>query len=379
MDDLSWLALPPLALPPPDAHLDLPAAPSRRSITGPGSDVGTSRGSSGSEATKLRDAHPTNEKSSARVGVRRMTVQMRKVLPQPMKQQDLIDHLAEPVRRAAAVRGAAFHFQTSDGVASCYAPAFAVPNSLHLKCVRRIGSYRESTHRGGLFMCSRDGLALSLPFESMLELAWLMEFDRESQVLWQQTQPLVITWRAGDRGLYRVPDILLRTKSGWVVIDVKPKEALDRSPYTQAIYALTRDTLAKAGVRYAVVGNMSALRQRSLAAISRWRSVAPELAAGAKHVLELRPDTLGGVIDAAGGGNSGAVSALHLMSHGLEHDLETPITISAHVEWLAPTTESAPDTLRNPFAPVDVKPAAMPLSVFNGTRDAKARREDESR
>ena len=279
--------------------------------------------------------HPTNPKSSARVGDRRMTTEMSAKIPRLFQEDAVLEQLREPVLRTAAAQRARFHFQTVNGVTSSSAPDFDVPSGEVLQCVRRIGSYQGAEHRGGLFACLRDGTALALPYESILERSWLMTFDHRREVVWQQTQPFVITWHVDDRGLYRVPDVLLRTRQGWVVVDVKPQSRLAESPYTQAVYALTRDTLARAGVAYAVVGDVSHTRKRQLEAISRWRVVGPRLAACADQILRERPGTLGGIFDAVGDPNAGHVVALHLMSLGvLVVDLDAPLTIATATAWV---------------------------------------------
>jgi hypothetical protein len=104
-------------------------------------------------------------------------------------------------------------------------------------------------HYSGVFWSStqRDHVI----YESRLELAVLLCADFDSSVQRIVAQPFLL--RAAVGGVIRrhVPDYLLLTDSGPVVVDVKPRSRLDR-PEVAATLAWTREVVERRGWRFEV-------------------------------------------------------------------------------------------------------------------------------
>jgi hypothetical protein len=69
-------------------------------------------------------------------------------------------------------------------------------------------------------------------YESRLELARLLYADFDLQVQWISAQPFLLTAQVGNELRRHVPDFLLLTDSGPVVVDVKPRHHLGKEKVT---------------------------------------------------------------------------------------------------------------------------------------------------
>lgn len=285
-------------------------------------------------ACELLARHPASPKSSARSGVRRMTRELAAKLPAPMPRDDFLELLADRPRAETVSSQGVVHWQTSSGVVSNLLTALEVPNGRTLRPARRIGGFRGASSRGGMFATEREGMSILLQFESRLEYLWLVELARNPLVSWVQTQPFAISWRTGNQGLYKVPDLLLRTIHGELVVgDVKPSEALVRSDYVRSAFEFIGMSLARANVRYVHLGDMTPQRRANLQAIAAHRVANTEVMELARRVRELGPRTLGAIVDSGGSGAKGRATALHLLATGLHADLARSISMSTQVDW----------------------------------------------
>ena len=99
--------------------------------------------------------------------------------------------------------------------------------------VRRFPTYPgQQNYPGWLWMATTGSL---IGYESLLERdrLWLADFD--PQVRWVAGQPFWISGRDGSRLRRHVPDFLLDTEDGFVVVDVKPAEMLTDPAISDAL------------------------------------------------------------------------------------------------------------------------------------------------
>jgi hypothetical protein len=139
--------------------------------------------------------------------------------------------------------------------------------------VRPARSHRGSTHYSGWFWSATQGA--HLVFESRLEHDRLLmaDFDPDVQVL--ATQPL---WLQGsDRGVRRrhVPDVLVETRSGVVLADVKPAEFV-KQPEVAAVLMWTARLCAMRGWRYEVWSEPDPAVLANLRLLSAARRTTPD-------------------------------------------------------------------------------------------------------
>lgn len=90
----------------------------------------------------------------------------------------------------------------------------------------------QQNYPGWLWTATTDSL---IGYESLLERdrLWLADFD--PQVRWIAGQPFWMSGRDGTRLRRHVPDFLLDTKTGFVVVDVKPADMLADREVSEAL------------------------------------------------------------------------------------------------------------------------------------------------
>ncbi|GAA0330068.1 TnsA-like heteromeric transposase endonuclease subunit [Micropruina glycogenica] len=115
--------------------------------------------------------------------------------------------------------------------------------------VRDFPSYRgQRNYPGLLWMATTRSL---VGYESLLERdrLWLADFD--PTVSWVLSQPFWVSGRDGSVLRRHVPDCLLETTGGYVVVDVKPAELLDDA-VVAAVMSWTRRLCEAKGWSYEV-------------------------------------------------------------------------------------------------------------------------------
>lgn len=88
-------------------------------------------------------------------------------------------------------------------------------------------------------------------YESRLELARVLFADFDASVLQIIAQPFLLTSVVEGRACNHVPDYLLVTKQGPVIVDVKPRHRLAR-PQVASQFAWTREVVESRGWRFEV-------------------------------------------------------------------------------------------------------------------------------
>lgn len=159
--------------------------------------------------------------------------------------------------------------------------------------------------------------------------------DCQPGVDWMHTQPFVLTWDLGGRGIHMFPDFLIRWAGRWLVIDVKPNKDVDE--YVRLKFDLAGRALAAAGFEHRHVGDLSAQADLNLRIISRYKRANPayvelaELAAAERvgHVAEL--------VSLVGRAGIAREVLCTLIANGhCRVDLDRQVTAVTPIEWHVP-------------------------------------------
>jgi hypothetical protein len=111
--------------------------------------------------------------------------------------------------------------------------------------VREFRSYKGRRHYSGWYWSATTSSLLA--YESRLELARIMLADFDPAIARIATQPFQLITHVDGRVRRHVPDLLLQTKDGaMVVVDVKSADQLD-DPAVSGVFAWTRAVLAARG------------------------------------------------------------------------------------------------------------------------------------
>lgn len=280
------------------------------------------------------EVHPATPRSSARGGAKRFPPGVTRLLRPTVDRRRACEILAGPGGEDLAPRGEVITFR--DGRVDCTPVTVGPTVSWHwrdLWAIRRIGTYRDAPNRIAMYVVEQDGYRRMLETESLLEKSHLCELQFSGGVTWMITQPFALRWPVEGRCMWRVPDILAFDHAGPFVADVKPEHA--RTELTDLMFDLTRRTLARVGLGYRVLGDLSRQRQLNLRALASQRWLPDALNAEADRARASGRTTMGGVVDSAGGGACGRVVALHLLTRDLEVDLDRAITAATPATWVA--------------------------------------------
>lgn len=188
--------------------------------------------------------------------------------------------------------------------------------------------YRGQKHYSGWYWSSttRDLVI----YESRLELANLMLADFDDQVRGIVAQPFLLAAEVDGVVRRHVPDFLLDTDSGPVVVDVKPARRLDNDDVARVLN-LTRDVVEAKGWRYEVATEpppQRASNVRFLAGYRRENAIAPDHCEAVQAVAQVGL-TIGDLIDRMPDRPDACVRAavLHLIWRRRLHvDIDAAIT-----------------------------------------------------
>lgn len=188
--------------------------------------------------------------------------------------------------------------------------------------------YRGQKHYSGWYWSSttRDLVI----YESRLELANLMLADFDDQVRGIVAQPFLLAAEVDGVVRRHVPDFLLDTGTGPVVVDVKPARRLDNDDVARVLN-LTRDVVEAKGWRYEVATEpppRRAANVRFLAGYRRESAVVPDLCETVRAVAQVGL-TIGDLIERIPDRPDASVRAavLHLIWRRRLHvDIDAAIT-----------------------------------------------------
>ncbi len=109
--------------------------------------------------------------------------------------------------------------------------------------------YRGQRHYSGTYWSATQHAHVT--YESRLELARLQLADFDTAVMCIVAQPLLLVADVEGKQRKHIPDYLLLTKDGPVVVDVKPRRHLTK-PVVVRTFAWTRKAVESRGWRYEV-------------------------------------------------------------------------------------------------------------------------------
>lgn len=160
--------------------------------------------------------------------------------------------------------------------------------------------YLGQRNYSGLYWCATQSALVG--YESRLELSRLMLADFDTTVTAIASQPCQMRWMVGASRVRRIPDYLVCTRSGPLIIDVKSARAL-QNPEIAGVLDTTRRMVEACGWRYEIASEPAKVEftnVRFLAGYRRAELFEPELVSGIREsVLEAGEVSVGDVVASA--------------------------------------------------------------------------------
>jgi hypothetical protein len=157
--------------------------------------------------------------------------------------------------------------------------------------------YKGQRHYSGAYWSATE--ATHVIYESRLELSSLLMADFDRGVLKIAAQPFLLEAVVSGHVRRHVPDYLLRTHAGLVVVDVVRRQRLTENLKIQALCAWTREVIEALGWGYRVVSEQPAVLSgnvRFLAGYRRQRYISQD---AMQEIRSRRHDLLGRRFDDA--------------------------------------------------------------------------------
>ena len=133
---------------------------------------------------------------------------------------------------------------------------------------RRFRWAKGQKHYSGTYWCATS--QRHVIYESRLELARLMFADFDTRVSHIVAQPFLLRTMLDGRMRRHVPDYLLWTETGPVVVDVKPRHRLT-SPVVATTFSWTRAVVESRGWRYEVATEMPVVELENVRFLAGYR------------------------------------------------------------------------------------------------------------
>lgn len=200
---------------------------------------------------------------------------------------------------------------------------------------RRIGTHNKARSKFGYHTTQFGGHKHSVLAESLLEVAWMRQFDRRSEHWGYIGQPCVIRWQLGSRTIVHIPDVAGQDVDGtrWFA-DMKYAAGL--STYSGLVAdRLMRTTCAMFDVNYELFTDMSRQRRTNLGvlAMRRWKHPVTE-ASWWPGVARSKPETLRWLSEAAGGDAVGRERAIRVIAQcHADFKLSEPMCGDTKLVW----------------------------------------------
>jgi len=201
--------------------------------------------------------------------------------------------------------------------------------------VRRIGTYHGARSRFAFHPTVFAGHPHLVLCESLLESAWLAQFDRRPEHWGYIGQAGIIRWQLGQKSIIHVPDVIGQDRDGhqWIA-DVRYSVGMDT--YSGLIMdRLMRATCETAQLDYEIFTDMRPQRRKNLSSLSgmRWRRSVTEFDWWPR-VSEMQPVTFGTLTEAAGGGDLGRNRALRTIAQcHVDLNLSSAIVSRSPLTW----------------------------------------------
>lgn len=169
-----------------------------------------------------------------------------------------------------AIRSAEIHVKTPDRreAVGCPFGDVRVDELLGAGPWRTFRWHREQMHYSGSFWSVTEGSLVI--YESRLELAWLLCADFDRSVSRIVAQPFLMTAQVDGVVRRHVPDFLLMTDCGPLVVDVKPARRLAR-PEVASTFAWSRQVIESRGWRFVVRSEPDPVRLENIRFLAGYR------------------------------------------------------------------------------------------------------------
>lgn len=180
---------------------------------------------------------------------------------------------------SALIRSPEIHAKTPRGTAAvdCLFGDAPLERLLAAGPWRTFRWHREQTHFSGSFWSSTESSLVI--YESRLELAWLLEADFDRSVSRIVAQPFLMTAQVDGVVRRHIPDFLLLTSSGPLVVDVKPARRLAWTEVAST-FAWSRQVVESRGWRFEVRSEPDPVRLENIRFLAGYRRswlFAPEI------------------------------------------------------------------------------------------------------
>ena len=258
---------------------------------------------------------PQPPRVPARRGTRRIAKDLTAVFGRQMTRADGKRVLADHDSVGEIAQTAMLYFWDGKRVLET---TMAEHNSVDLSSLqpaRRIGTHNKARSKFG-YHTTRFGEHLhSVLTESLLEVAWMRQFDRRPQHWGYIGQPCAVRWQYGSRTIVHIPDVAGQDRDGtrWFA-DMKYTSGM--TTYSGLVAdLLMRRTCTMFSVNYEVFTDMGRQRRTNLGvlAMRRWRHPVVD-AAWWPRVERGKPETLRWLAELAGGGAVGRERAIRVIA-----------------------------------------------------------------
>ncbi len=191
--------------------------------------------------------------------------------------------------------------------------------------------YEGQRHYSGSYWAATE--ASHVVYESRLELSALLMADFDPTVLKIVAQPFLLQAVVNGHRRRHIPDYLLRTTTGLVVVDVVRARRLAEDPAAGELCSWTREVVNSLGWEYRVCSEPPAVLMRNIRFLAGYRrsryisrDTLREIRFRRRELFGLRFDDALRVLDRAGARPVVCSALLHtLWNHEFSIDLERPL------------------------------------------------------
>lgn len=149
----------------------------------------------------------------------------------------------------------------------------AVPLAAEYKQIREIRAYKGQKHMPGFYYMRQPRKLVA--YESRLEMDILLQLDFNPATISVVSQPFILHYSDGDGEFAHIPDFLVLTDMGEIVIiDVKPKKYVNTSENKRAFRA-TAEACESVGWTYSVQSEPHRLYIENLRWLAGFRRFRP--------------------------------------------------------------------------------------------------------
>ncbi len=278
---------------------------------------------------------PTAPRVPARGGTRRMETDLRTLFGNQMRRDDAERVLEDDEAVSELASSATVLLWDGKHVLENAFTGLGDVELAPLHPVRRIGTHHKARSKFAYHATQFGGHSHLVLAESLLEAAWLRQFDRRAQHWGYIGQPAVVRWQYGSKTLIHIPDVLGQDidHHHWFA-DIRYSDGMDT--FTGRVMdRLMRETCRQTGTDYEIFTDMKPERRANLSvlAMRRWRNPVT-VADWWPDVDKSRPATMMWLTEAAGGGPVGLSRAIRVVAQcHADIKLSEPISMRSRLTW----------------------------------------------